>query len=410
MEMNLGVKKTDIGLIPEDWDVVKVGEIFRFKNGLNKEKRFFGYGTPIINYMDVFNNPTLKVESIVGRVEVSVKELESYKVCKGDVFFTRTSETVEEIGIAAVILDEPEKTVYSGFVLRARPINDSLDNLFKAYCFASSYFRQQVISRASYTTRALTNGPSLSASLLARPPIKEQKAIGQALGDVDYLQKKLKRLIKKKRNLKKATMQQLLTGQVRLKNFTDPWVKKNIGQISEFVDGVKTSGGDKNYLEIGDIDVNYKSYNLSKKDKLSVPGAVKVPPNTLLISRVRPTRGAITITKSSLYVSSAFCRIKLSNKFLFYLLSQLKFFIYLGENSMGGTYPTCRDETILNYETYVPNDHNEQIEISKILSDMDDEINMLQSRYMKILDLKKAMMQTLLIGKIRIKIKETIND
>ncbi len=128
-------------MIPDDWDAVPIGEMFTFKNGLNKAKGFFGYGTPIVNYMDVFGRPSLQIADVAGRVDVNSRELASYEVRKGDVFFTRTSETVDEIGVASVMLDEPHKTVFSGFVLRARPSDESLDDGFKAYCFAPRYFR-----------------------------------------------------------------------------------------------------------------------------------------------------------------------------------------------------------------------------------------------------------------------------
>ena len=109
MEVRPGYKKTEAGVIPEAWEVVPVGDLFTFKNGLNKAKQFFGRGTPIVNYMDVFGKPSLRIGEVVGQVDVSPKELKAYNVRKGDVFFTRTSETVEEIGTASVMLDEPEK-------------------------------------------------------------------------------------------------------------------------------------------------------------------------------------------------------------------------------------------------------------------------------------------------------------
>jgi len=66
-----GYKLTEVGVIPEDWDVVPLGNQFQFKNGLNKAKEFFGYGTPIVNYMDVFQCPRLTANNIFGRVNVT---------------------------------------------------------------------------------------------------------------------------------------------------------------------------------------------------------------------------------------------------------------------------------------------------------------------------------------------------
>lgn len=106
MAVKPGYKQTEVGLIPEDWDMSLLGEHFLFKNGLNKGKEFFGYGTPIVNYMDVYSHAGIRGCNLHGRVDVNSQELESFGVRRGDVFFTRTSETVEEVGIASVLLDD----------------------------------------------------------------------------------------------------------------------------------------------------------------------------------------------------------------------------------------------------------------------------------------------------------------
>lgn len=198
------------------WDQVSLGELFVFKNGLNKAKQFFGYGTPIVNYMDVFGNPTIHSYKLEGRVSLHKHELKNFDVQKGDVFFTRTSETTEEIGIASVILDEPIETVFSGFLLRARPSNERLNNQFKAYCFSSAFVRKQITSKASYTTRALTNGRLLSEVLLPLPTVEEQIAIALALSDIDEELAALEQLLVKTRALKLGMMQELIFGKTRL--------------------------------------------------------------------------------------------------------------------------------------------------------------------------------------------------
>jgi type I restriction enzyme S subunit len=199
-----------------DWAQVKLGDLFNFKNGLNKAKEFFGYGTPIVNYMDVFRSSAIRASHLQGRVSLSRSELNNFDVRKGDVFFTRTSETLDEIGVASVMLDEPIDTVFSGFVLRARPLNERLYNDFKAYCFGSEPVRRQITSKASYTTRALTNGRILSEVLLLVPPIPEQIAIAEVLTDIDAELTLLKQRREKTRALKQSMMQELLTGKVRL--------------------------------------------------------------------------------------------------------------------------------------------------------------------------------------------------
>lgn len=199
-----------------EWGQATLGELFVFKNGLNKAKHFFGFGTPIVNYMDVFSNGKILCTRLAGRVALSKQELSNFDVRKGDVLFTRTSETPEEVGLAAVVGDEPNETVFSGFLLRGRPRSRALCDEFKAYCFRSSFVRSQIVSKASYTTRALTNGRLLSGVVLRVPPLAEQAAIAAALSDMDTEISALEARRDKTRALKQAMMQELLTGRIRL--------------------------------------------------------------------------------------------------------------------------------------------------------------------------------------------------
>ncbi len=212
-----GYKQTGLGEAPEDWIMPKLGDLFEFKNGLNKEKEYFGYGTPIINYMDVYSFSGLINKHVGGKVSVTSNEIRTYSVKKGDVFFTRTSETVNEIGCTSVLLENIQDAVFSGFVLRARPKNNVLDLQFKNYCFLSSIVRKQIMSTSSYTTRALTNGRLLSVVVLPCPKsIEEQSAIANVLLDMDKSIKQLQTRLAKTQQIKQGMMQELLTGKTRL--------------------------------------------------------------------------------------------------------------------------------------------------------------------------------------------------
>lgn len=161
----------------EGVEMISIGELFEFKNGLNKEKQYFGQGTPIVNYTDVYHNHKITRDSLNGRVTLAESEILRYNVLRGDVFFTRTSETKEEIGFAAVMLDNIENCTFSGFLLRARPITGLLIPDFCGYCFASFRVRQEIIKYSTYTTRALTNGTSLSKIKIPVPSLEEQSRI-----------------------------------------------------------------------------------------------------------------------------------------------------------------------------------------------------------------------------------------
>ena len=167
--------------------MVKIGDLFEFKNGINKDKSSFGKGIPIINYVNVYKKNKIYFEDLKGLVEVSDDELVRYSVKRGDVFFTRTSETIEEIGYTSVLLENIENCVFSGFLLRARPITDLLLPEYCAYCFSTSNTRNAIIKKSTYTTRALTNGTTLSQIEIPLPPLEVQKRIVEVLDNFEKI-------------------------------------------------------------------------------------------------------------------------------------------------------------------------------------------------------------------------------
>ena len=167
--------------------IVKLGELFDFKNGINKEKSSFGKGTPIINYVNVYKKNKIYFEDLQNLVETTSDELTRYKVKRGDVFFTRTSETIEEIGFTSVLLEDIENCVFSGFLLRARPLTDLLLPEYCAYCFSTSSIRNAIIRKSTYTTRALINGTSLSQIEIPLPPLEVQKRIVEVLDNFEKI-------------------------------------------------------------------------------------------------------------------------------------------------------------------------------------------------------------------------------
>ena len=202
--------------IPDEWKIKQLDEIFKFKNGVNKEKSFFGKGTPIVNVLDVYENSGLTQNQIKGKVTLTEDEINSFKLKKGDLVFTRTSETLEEIGTASVILNDLENTTFSGFLLRAQQKSDEFDNNFKRHWFRSNIIRRQIISTATKTSRALTTKNYLSQIITAIPPRVEQQQIASILSNTDEKIQSYERYKEKLQRLKKSLMQKLLTGEVRV--------------------------------------------------------------------------------------------------------------------------------------------------------------------------------------------------
>ena len=196
----------------EPWEKRKVGDYYDFKNGLNKGKEYFGTGTPIVNFTDVFNNRGIYPETLKGKVLLGPLELKSFEVKKGDIFFTRTSETIEEIGYPSVMLESPKNTVFSGFVLRGRCVlvDDPLDNLFKKYVFFTDVFRSEMLKKSSMTTRALTSGTAIKNMEFRYPSNKaEQHQIGVYLTHLDNLITLHQRKYEKLKQIKQSMLQKM---------------------------------------------------------------------------------------------------------------------------------------------------------------------------------------------------------
>jgi type I restriction enzyme S subunit len=417
-----GYKQSELGIIPDDWDTPLLGDLFLFKNGLNKSKQYFGYGTPIVNYMDVYNLSGIRSVDIHGRVSLNKQELKNFEVRKGDVLFTRTSETVDEVGIASVILDELEDTVFSGFVLRARPKDDSLEDAFKKYCFASATIRDQITSKSTYTTRALTNGRVLSAVVLARPKKHEQLTIATALTDIDTLIVSLEKLIAKKRAIKQGAMQELLTGKRRLPGFSGKWTTKRLAEIGE----VTGSGVDKkirpdelpvrlvNYLDVFHRDFIYaKELNhwvtatSAQAQRCTVKkGDVFFTPSSEMRYDIAISAVAMEDIPDAVY-SYHLVRLRMFEDwdlpFRVYAF-KTKDFLDQAETICEGSgkryvisLPKFRAMTI-----FCPPTLAEQSAIAAILWDMDSEVARLQQQLAKLRLLKQGMMQVLLTGKIRL--------
>ncbi len=403
-EVPVGYKQTDLGLLPNTWEAVLLGDLFVFKNGLNKAKRFFGTGTPIVNYMDVFECPGLRTDDLSGRVNLSPEEIKNYEVRLGDVFFTRTSETVEDVGVASVMLNEPCDTVFSGFVLRARPRDGRLDDRYKQYCFGPRAIRSQIVSNATYTTRALTNGRSLSAVWIAVPPKPEQRAIAEALSDVDGSLRALEALIAKKRAIKQAAMQQLLTGKTRLSGFSGEWTEKPLIELVTITMGQSPPSmfynlrGEGLPLIQGNADIEDRR----TIDRVWTTHASKYCDSDDLLLTVRAPVGAIAVASKNACLGRGVCGLKPigDSAFLFHALVHAEGRWQIFEQ--GSTFTAANSEQVGQFRIRVSSDENEQSAIAAILSDMDAEIAVLETTSDKTRAIKQGMMQQLLTGRVRL--------
>ena len=399
MAVKPGYKLTEVGVIPEDWETTPLGDIFVFKNGLNKSKEYFGHGSPIVNYMDIYTKSGLNTSDLIGRVLLTKQEIDLFRVAKGDVFFTRTSETVDEIGLTAVLLEDSQDTVFSGFVLRARPINNSLTDNFKKYCFSSSTVRKQIVKKSTYTTRALTNGKHLSSVILPLPPLPEQTAITTALSDVDSLISSLDALISKKKQIKQGAMQELLSGKRRLPGFSGEWEVKRLWDVALIKTGARNN---QDKVEDGVYPFFVRSENIERINSYCYDEeAILVPGEGRIGDIFHYIHGRFDVHQR-VYVINQFSKDVFAKFIYFYLVKY--FGKHAMQNTVKATVDSLRLPTFQKFEITIPPQLTEQQAIAAILSDMDAEITTLESRRNKTKLLKQGMMQELLTGRIRLPI------
>ena len=161
----------------EGVEMKTLGELFTFKNGLNKGKEFFGKGKPIIMFTNVFNSRSIISSMVQSKVEITDDELKRINAEVGDVFFTRTSETREDVGYASVLLEDIKDCTFAGFLIRARPTTSLLLPKYCKYCFSTPKIRASIVSNCSFTTRASLTGGGLSKVAIFIPPLPEQQRI-----------------------------------------------------------------------------------------------------------------------------------------------------------------------------------------------------------------------------------------
>ncbi len=171
-----------IGEIPEDWDICKVKHIGLLQNGISKGAEFFGEGFPFVSYGDVYKNMKLPGKPS-GLVQTTEGERKLYSVKKGDIFFTRTSETIEEVGFSSVCFEDIENATFAGFLIRLRPFDEKLDLNYSAYYFRSLHHRFYLVKQMNLVTRASLGQPLLNGMIVLVPEKNEQIEIAEYLDD-----------------------------------------------------------------------------------------------------------------------------------------------------------------------------------------------------------------------------------
>lgn len=172
-----------LGEVPAHWDLKALRYLGYCQNGINIGGEAFGSGLPFVSYGDVYKNDVLPCE-VSGLVQSSTEDQQRYSVEYGDVFFTRTSETVDEIGFSAICLKTLPCAVFAGFLIRFRSNSKSLTPEFSKYYFRNQRLRFFFNKEMNLVTRASLSQDLLKSLPVTLPPVFEQIKISEFLDGV----------------------------------------------------------------------------------------------------------------------------------------------------------------------------------------------------------------------------------
>ena len=404
--MRPGYKQTEVGVIPEDWQVLPFAELANLERGKftarpRNDPRYYGGDIPFIQTGDVSNAS--------GYITTYSQTLnaEGLKVSKlfprGTLFFT-IAANIGDVGFAAFDSACPDSLV-------AITTNKATDKTWLAYELAKR--KTSFESIATHNAQLNINLEKLRPYLLPVPPLPEQRAIAEALSDVDALLGALDRLIAKKRDLKQAAMQQLLTGQTRLPGFHGEWEVKKLGDIARIQRGASPrpiespvwfdENSSIGWVRISDVT---RSGMLLREttQRLSMLGVQHSRPVARggLIMSICATVGRPVITEIDVCIHDGFVvfdDLHAEKLFVYYVLK----WIEPNWSKHGQTGSQMNLNTGLITGTRIPLPPiPEQTAIAEVLSEMDAELSALDQRRTKTQALKQAMMQELLTGKTRL--------
>ena len=323
----------------------------------------------------------------------------------GDLVMVDASEDLAGLGKSVEVLSTGSDKIVAGLhTILCRGRSGHWAPGFKSYLQYIPAFRSALTRMASGISVYAISRKQLADIVLALPSPSEQVAIVAVLSDVDGLIESLEVLIAKKRAVKTATMQQLLTGRTRLAGFSGSWSEKTLGSLAVVVMGQSPSSMSYNShgkglpLIQGNADIE----NRRTIDRVWTTQASKVCSFGDLLLTVRAPVGYVAVASRTACLGRGVCGLKpcCDSAFLFYALLH-------AENcwqsfEQGSTFTAANSEQIRQFRLRVPDERTEQGAIAAVLSDIDAEIVALERRLAKVRALEQGAMQQLLTGRIRL--------
>ncbi len=400
--MPQGYKQTELGIIPEDWEVVNLGNIAKvngrigFRGYTVADLVPKGFGAITLSPSNIINNQ-IDYLNCTYISWYKYHESPEIKVRNGDILLVKTGST---FGKSAFVKDLPEKaTINPQFVLLN---NFKCDSRYLSYVIAHDIIQNQI--HADIVGGAI---PTLSQekianfTLFAPIDIAEQMAIAEALSDVDGLIAALDKKIAKKRLLKQGAMQQLLTGKKRLPGFTDEWVEKKVKDVFRITRGYVLATN--KVVERPDGYYKYPVFSSQTQNN----GVMGYYSDYLFEDAITWTTdganaGEVNYRQGKFYCTNV-CGVLISEEgYANECIASIINMVAKSHVSYIGN-PKLMNNVMADIEICIPPSIKEQQAIATILSDMDKEIADLEAQRDKYRLLKSGMMQKLLTGQIRLK-------
>ena len=414
-EVPEGYKRTEVGVIPSDWDCNHLGDLtIRVGSGITPtggERVYVSEGRPFLRSQNV-GWGVLDLHDLAFITDETHALFAASEIKEGDVLLNITGASIGRSAVADI-------TVACGnvnqHVCEIRPDPKWLDSQFLNSYLLSVTGQRQIDNFQAGGNRQGLNYSQIRSFLIPLPSLREQRAIAEALSDVDGLLAALEELIAKKRAIKQAAMEQLLTGKTRLPGFSGKWEMKRLGEIVSFFRGSGLSKADlslegrQRCIHYGELFTVYgeritKVLHGTDREGVffhSIRNDVLMPtsdvtPNGLatasciLVSDIIIGADVLVIRAPESVINGEFLAyaIKVHRDQVMQLVSGTTVFHLYGRD-------------MANF-TFAAPSVDEQTAIVAILSDMDAEIIALERRRDKARAIKQGMMQQLLTGQVRL--------
>ena len=402
-----GYRMSEVGVIPEDWDVKSFGEICKVNQGLQ------------IAIEDRLKHPAanskiyITIQYLNNGKDIEYINNYSDSVCcaEEDILMTRTGNT-------GMVITGVNGVFHNNF-FKINLDKKQVDRIYVIYYLKANKTQRIILLKAGTSTIPDLNHNDFYSIRIPLPQLPEQQAIASALSDVDALITALEQLITKKRNIKQGAMQQLLTGEKRLPGFSGEWEVKKLGDLGYFSKGKGIKKDEVvseglpciRYGEIYTIHNDYiksfksfitqslanESIELKKGDLLfagSGETAEEIGKCVAFVGNERVFAGGdIVILRPSINNNSLFLGFLLNNP----IVSNQK--TRMGQ---GDAVVHISGKNLSEIQIPLPPSKAEQTAIAQILSDMDTEIETLKQKRDKYKAIKQGLMQELLTGKTRL--------